>query len=103
MSCSQILNMQNFFCEKHGKSVADGTVGRTNQFVHCAITTKKENILNSETLAKFCTDHLEISAQNCECKYYQRYFLHSSNWQAREYRGQNSCYHSKNPYIVSGV
>ena len=43
LSCSDIPIIHNFFCEKHGKCVADGAVGRTNQFVHYEIKTKKEN------------------------------------------------------------
>ena len=35
-----------------------------------------ENITNSEVLAKFCTEKLEISFQNGECKHYQRHFFH---------------------------
>ena len=37
LSESNIPIMRNFHCEKHRKCVADGTVGRTNQFVYCAI------------------------------------------------------------------
>ena len=76
LSYSDIPIIHNFFCGKHGKCVADGAVGRTNQFVHCEIKTKKENIPNSEVLAKFCTEKLEISSKNGECQHYQRHFFH---------------------------
>ena len=36
----------------------------------------KKKTPNSEVLAKFCTEKLEISSKNGECQHYQRHFFH---------------------------
>ena len=60
---------------KNRKSVADGTVGRTNQFVYFAITTKNEVIPNAPALADFCKSQLEIDPPVGACKHYQWNFF----------------------------
>ena len=75
LSESEIPIMRNFFCEKHGKSVGDGTVGRTNQFVHCAITTKNEVIPNAHALDDFFKSQLEIEPPVGACNHYQQHFF----------------------------
>ena len=40
LSKSGIPIMRNYFCTKHGKSTADGLIGRTSQFLYTAVVTK---------------------------------------------------------------
>ena len=41
LSKSTIPIMRNYFCEKHGKSAADGLIGSTSQFLYRAVSAKK--------------------------------------------------------------
>ena len=75
LSESNIPLMRNFHCEKHRKCVADGTVGRTNQYVYCAIKTKGEVITNAHALAEFCRNQLEIDPPIGVCVHYQHHFF----------------------------
>ena len=50
-SKSTIPIMHNYFCEKHGKSAADGLIGRTNQFLYTAVSAKKEDLPDAASLS----------------------------------------------------
>ena len=57
LSKSNIPIMQNYFCEKHSKSAADGLIGRTSQFLYTAVCTNKADIPDAEALYNFCREN----------------------------------------------
>ena len=59
LSKSTIPIMRNYFCEKHGKSVADGLVGRLSQFLYTAVWMEGEELPDAEALYKFCKENWE--------------------------------------------
>ena len=57
LSKSNTPIMQNYFCEKHSKSAADGLIGRTSQFLYTAVCTNKADIPDAEALYNFCREN----------------------------------------------
>ena len=44
--------MRNYFCEKHGKSVADDLIGRLSQFLYTAVCMDGEELGDAEVLQR---------------------------------------------------
>ena len=53
LSKSSIPIMRDYFCEKHGKSAADGLIGRRSQFLYTAVVTKNADLPDAEGLYDF--------------------------------------------------
>ena len=75
LSKSTIPIMHNYFCEKHGKSAADGLIGRTSQFLYTAVSAKKEDLPNAASLYRFCKQHWKEKNEIGACKHYTRNFF----------------------------
>ena len=75
LSKSNIPIVQSFFCEKHGKSAADGLIGRTSQFLYTVVCTNKAEIPDAEALYKFCMENWKEKPQPGPCHHYERNFF----------------------------
>ena len=77
LSKSDVPIMRNFFGEKHGKSTADGVIGRNNQFL--SLSVRNGNVLsNAEELAEFCTKQLTKKPTGT-CQHYRQHFLYTGH------------------------
>ena len=72
LSKSTISIMRNYFCEKHGKSVADGLIGRMSQFLYTAVVAKNADLPDAEGLYDFCKSNWQEKPQPGPCKHYER-------------------------------
>ena len=79
LSKSTIPIMHNYFCEKHGKSAADGLIGWTSQFLYTAVSAKKEDLPDAASLYRFCKQHWEKNEIGA-CKHYERNFFLTSTF-----------------------
>ena len=75
LSKSNIPIMRNYFCEKHGKSAADGLMRRTSQFLYTAVVTKNADLPDAEGLYDFCKCNWKENPQPGPCKHYERNFF----------------------------
>ena len=75
LSKSNISIVWSFFCEKHGKSAADGLIGRTSQFLYTAVCTNNTEIPDTEALYKFCMENWKEKPQPGPCHHYERNFF----------------------------
>ena len=83
LSKSDVPIMRNFFGEKHGKSTADGVIGRNNQFLSLAV--RNGNVLsNAEELAEFCTNQLTKKPKGA-CQHYRQDFFCREHSDLAEY------------------
>ena len=77
LSKSDVPIMRNFFGEKHGKSTADGVIGRNNQFLSLAV--RNCHVLgNAEELAEFCTKQLTKKPTGT-CQHYRQHFFYTEH------------------------
>ena len=75
LSKSTIPIMHNYFCEKHGKSAADGLIGKTSQFIYTAVSAKNEDLPDAVSLYRFCKQHWKEKNEIGACKHCQRNFF----------------------------
>ena len=79
LSKSTIPIMGNYFCEKHGKSVADGLIGRLSQFLYTAVCMEGEELPDVEALYKFCKENWKEKRLIGACQHYERNFFLTKN------------------------
>ena len=83
LSKSDVPIMRNFLGEKHGKSTADGVIGRNNQFLSLAV--RNGNVLsNAEELAESFTNQL-IKKLKGACQQYRQHFFYTEYSDLAEY------------------
>ena len=75
LSKSTIPIMRNYFYEKHGKSVADGLIGRLSQFFYTAVCMDGEELSDAEALYKFCKENWKEKRLIGACQHYEQNFF----------------------------
>ena len=71
LSKSTLPILRNFFCKKHGKSIADGLIGRLSQFIYTAICRDGEELPDAEALYKFCKENWKEKRLIGACHHYE--------------------------------
>ena len=73
--------MKNYFCEKHGKSVAHGLIGRLSQFLHTVVCMDGEELGDAKALYKFCKENWKEKRLIGACQHYEQKFFLTKNIQ----------------------
>ena len=81
LSKSTIPIMRNYFCEKHGKSVADGLIGRLSQFLYTAVCMDGKELGDAEALYKFCKENWKEKRLIGAFQHYEQNFSLTKNIQ----------------------
>ena len=74
LSKSTIPIMRNYICKKHGKSIADGLIGRLSQFLYTVICMDGEELPDVEALYKFCKENWKEKRLIGACQHYEQNF-----------------------------